>query len=59
MKEAIKISFYDEDDKEIGRRTYHNYGQMIYQAKRHSRKIQAKYFWHIEYLRKFEIDENQ
>ena len=56
-KEQINISFYDKDEKEISRRTYSSYGGALYHAKRHAKKIGASFFWHIQYLRKFEMED--
>ena len=56
VKEEIHINFYDENEKEIGRKTYSSYGAMIYHAKRHAKKIGASFFYHIHYLRRFEVE---
>jgi hypothetical protein len=59
MKEEYNVSFYNEKDEEIGRKTYKgSYGSMITNARKRGEKIKAKYFWHKVYLRKFVLLED-
>lgn len=59
MKEIFNVNFY-HDDIEISRKTYRcSYGQMIRFARERAIKIDADYFWHIKYLRKFEINKEE
>lgn len=58
-EEVYNVSFYDENEMEIGRKTYKTYGGMITYAYRYADKIGAKFFWHVKYLRRFEVYEDE
>ncbi len=58
MSKEYRAVFYDEDEKEISRKTYKTYGGMINYGYKHADKIGAIFFYHVEYLRRFEVYED-
>lgn len=56
IKKIYCAVFYNENEKEIGRKTYSSYGRLVTYGYKRGKKIGAKCFFHVEYLRRFKID---